>query len=82
VLIPEYFRGHYRFIPAVFDLLVQQLAPALIRHGPRAFSPEVAVLITLHRLGSRALMRTTAAHFGLGTTTVHTLFWRTVGAIY
>ena len=39
-------------------------------------------MITLHRLGNRAFMRPTAAEFGVGTTTVHEVFWRTVCAIY
>ena len=77
----EQFRREFRLTPPVFDALVRRLAPALARAGPLAERPEVAVLLTLHRLGSRALLRPTGAQFGLGTTTVHRLFWRTVDAI-
>lgn len=78
---PEWFRRTFRLTPSVFDALVRELAPVLTLHGRHAFPPEVAVLVTLLRLGCRTYFHVTADFLDLGDSTAFKLFWRTVDAI-
>ena len=78
---PERFKKNFRLTPAVFRRVVEVLRPYIeADYQPDNFvlTAEVQVLVTLHRLGSHALLRTTGEHYGLGEKTVHDAYWRVI----
>ena len=77
----ETFRANFRLSPGVFAVLLQKLSPALNRDRTRLLEPIHEILLTLHRLGSRAFCRTTGEHFGLGKSTIFYAYWRVIRAI-
>ena len=78
---PVAFRADFRLSPDAFLDLVTHLQPSLTRVGFCELAPIDEVLITLHRLGSRANLRTTGEHFGLAKSTAFYAYWRVVRAI-
>ena len=81
---PERFKRNFRLTPAVFRRVVELLRPYIeadFQPDNFVLTAEVQVLVTLHRLGSHALLRTTGEHFGLGEGTVHVAYWRVIAAL-
>ena len=78
---PVAFRADFRLSPDAFMDLLAHLEPHLERDGFCVLAPVDELLITLHRLGSRANLRTTGEHFGLGKSTAFYSYWRVIRAI-
>ena len=78
---PERFRADFRLSPRVFNLLLERLRPHLELTSANSSTPETALLLTLHRLGTRSYLHVVADRFGVSTATAFRLYWRTVKAI-
>ncbi len=79
---PELFRQDFRLTPSVFDRLLQALNPTL--EGAKQAvkcTPDVVLMLTLSRLGSRCTLRDVGERFGLSPSSAFNCFWFAVTAI-
>ena len=77
-------RVHYRLSRHLFDVILQDVCPLLLREGSGPFenvSPEKQLLVCLCSLANNQSMREGAHIFNLSKSTVHEIILRTINAI-
>lgn len=77
------FRRHFRIGKSVFNILIQEFEPFLVRHigGREPLSVYKQLLIFLWHISTLESMRETANLFGVSTSTVHDCVYTTAKTI-